>query len=78
VLQPALERQQPILNPTLANHALALLAQLFRYGTISYRGAFVGLTSLAGVQPAASTPNSGSGYEGRADILIMLQADSVT
>jgi PRTRC genetic system ThiF family protein len=46
----ALDRQEPFVNPTLANHALALLAQLFRYGTISYHGAFVSLSSLAGVQ----------------------------
>ena len=30
----ALDRQEPFVNPTLANHALALLARLFRYGTI--------------------------------------------
>jgi PRTRC genetic system ThiF family protein len=28
----ALKRQEPFVNPTLANHALALLARLFRYG----------------------------------------------
>jgi hypothetical protein len=31
----ALDRQEPFVNSTLANHALALLARLFRYGTIS-------------------------------------------
>jgi PRTRC genetic system ThiF family protein len=31
----ALERQEPFVNPTLANHALALHARLFRHGTIS-------------------------------------------
>ena len=46
----ALDRQEPFVNPTLANHALALLARLFRYGTISYHGAFVGLSSLPGAQ----------------------------
>jgi len=46
----ALERPGPFVNPTLANHALALLARMFRYGTISYRGAFVGLSWLAGMQ----------------------------
>jgi PRTRC genetic system ThiF family protein len=45
-----LDRQEPFVNPTLANHALALLARLFRYGTICYHGAFVGLSSLAAVQ----------------------------
>jgi PRTRC genetic system ThiF family protein len=46
----ALDRQEPFVNPTLANHALALLARLFRYGTVSYHGGFVSLSSLAGVQ----------------------------
>jgi PRTRC genetic system ThiF family protein len=47
----ALERQEPFVNPTLANHALALLARLFRYGTISYHGAFIGLGSIGSAQP---------------------------
>ena len=46
----ALDRQGPFVNPTLANHALALLARLFRYGTVSYHRAFLDLSSLAGVQ----------------------------
>ena len=46
----ALERQEPFVNPTLANHALALLARLFRYGTISHHGAFLGLSSPLTVQ----------------------------
>jgi PRTRC genetic system ThiF family protein len=41
----ALERQEPFVNQTLAQHALALLGRLFRYGTISYHGGFVSLTS---------------------------------
>jgi len=45
----ALERQEPFVNPTLANHALALLARLFRYGTVSYHGAFVSLSGIGGV-----------------------------
>lgn len=52
----ALERQEPFVNPTLANHALALLTRLFRYGTISYHGASVGLSSLAGVQALRIDP----------------------
>jgi PRTRC genetic system ThiF family protein len=52
----ALERQEPFVNPTLANHALALLARLFRYGTISYHGGFVGLSSLVGVQALRIDP----------------------
>src|SRR5262249_24286319 len=53
----ALERQEPFVNPTLANHAVALLARLFRYGTISYHGAFVSLSSLGRVQPLCVGPN---------------------
>jgi len=52
----ALDRQEPFVNPTLANHALALLARLFRYGTISYHGAFVSLRSLGGVQTLRVDP----------------------
>ena len=39
----ALEAQEPFINATLAQHALALLARLFRYGEISYHGGFVNL-----------------------------------
>jgi PRTRC genetic system ThiF family protein len=52
----ALERQEPFVNPTLANHALALLARLFRYGTISYHGAFISLSSLSSVQALKVNP----------------------
>lgn len=52
----ALDRQEPFVNPTLANHALALLARLFRYGTVSYHGGFVGLTSLASAQALRVDP----------------------
>lgn len=41
----ALEKQEPFVNQTLAQHALALLGRLFRYGAISYHGGFVSLTS---------------------------------
>jgi PRTRC genetic system ThiF family protein len=37
----ALERQQCFVNAVLAQHALALLARLFRYGQISHHGGFV-------------------------------------
>jgi PRTRC genetic system ThiF family protein len=36
----ALDRQEPFVNQTLAASALAMLAQLFRYGKISHHGAF--------------------------------------
>lgn len=36
----ALERQEPYINPTLATSALAMLARLFRYGTLKHHGAF--------------------------------------
>jgi sulfur-carrier protein adenylyltransferase/sulfurtransferase len=50
------DRQEPFVNPTLANHALALLARLFRYGTISCHGAFVSLSSLSSVQALRVDP----------------------
>ncbi len=37
----ALELQEPFVNQTIASHALALLAQLFRRGELVSRGAFV-------------------------------------
>ena len=36
----ALDRQEPFINQTLAASALAMLAQLFRYGGITHHGAF--------------------------------------
>ncbi len=48
----ALERQEPFVNSTLAQHALALLARLFRYGTVSYHGGFFNLeTGVSGRLP---------------------------
>jgi PRTRC genetic system ThiF family protein len=41
----ALERQEPFVNPTVAQHALALLARLFRFGEITYHGGFINLAS---------------------------------
>lgn len=41
----ALERQEPFINQTLAYHALALLARLFRHGAIAYHGGFINLAS---------------------------------
>lgn len=52
----ALDRQEPFVNPTLANHALGMLARLFRYGTINYHGAFVNLSSLSSVQALRVDP----------------------
>ena len=43
----ALERQSAFINATLAQHALALLARLFRYGEISYHGGFINLATGA-------------------------------
>lgn len=37
----ALDNQEPYVNTCLAQHALALLARLFRYGQISHHGGFV-------------------------------------
>jgi PRTRC genetic system ThiF family protein len=39
----ALQRQEPFINQTLAYHALALLARLFRYGRLSHHGGFINL-----------------------------------
>ena len=36
----ALVRQEPFINQVLATSALAMLAQLFRYGKITHHGAF--------------------------------------
>lgn len=36
----ALDRQEPFINQTLAAGALAMLAQLFRYGKLAHHGAF--------------------------------------
>ena len=36
----ALNRQEPFINQTLASSALAMLAQLFRYGKLTHYGAF--------------------------------------
>jgi PRTRC genetic system ThiF family protein len=51
----ALERQEPFINSTLAQHALALLARLFRYGELSYHGGFInlatGVTSVLRIDP---------------------------
>jgi PRTRC genetic system ThiF family protein len=51
----ALERQEPFINSTIAQHALAVLARLFRYGEISYHGGFVnlatGATSVLRIDP---------------------------
>jgi sulfur-carrier protein adenylyltransferase/sulfurtransferase len=51
----ALERQGPFINSTIAQHALALLARLFRCGEISYHGGFInlasGLTSVIRIDP---------------------------
>lgn len=43
----AIERQEPFVNQMLAQHALGLLARLFRYGMTSYHGGFINLASGA-------------------------------
>ena len=60
----ALERQEPFVNSTLANHALALLARLFRHSSITHHGAFV---NVAGgrVQPIAVNPKIWRGMRRR-------------
>ncbi len=44
----ALSKQEPFVNQVLAQHALALLARLFRYGNVSYHGGFVNLREGGG------------------------------
>jgi PRTRC genetic system ThiF family protein len=61
----ALDRQEPFVNPTLANHALALLARLFRYGTISCHGGFVTLSSLSCVQALRVDPKHWQRFRNR-------------
>ena len=51
----AIERQEPFLNQTLAQHALALLARLFRYGMTSYYGGFINLAT-GGCAPLSVEP----------------------
>lgn len=41
----ALERQEPFVNQVLANHSLAMLARLFRYGRLPYHGGFVNVAT---------------------------------
>src|SRR5947209_74069 len=41
----ALERQEPFINQTLAFHALAMLARLFRHRQITHHGGFINLAS---------------------------------
>jgi hypothetical protein len=52
----ALDRQEPFINQTLAASALAMLAQLFRYGKLSHHGAFfnakTGQMSTLPIDPA--------------------------
>lgn len=45
----ALERQEAFVNPVLAQHALALLARLIRYGHISSHGGFVDVATSRSV-----------------------------
>jgi len=59
----ALDRQEPFVNATLANHALALLARLFRHGSITHHGAFV---NVAGSRaPIAVNPSMWRGLRRR-------------
>jgi hypothetical protein len=53
----ALERQEPFVNQTLAQHALALLTRLFRYGRIDHHGAFINVAQNR-VQPLAINPQT--------------------
>lgn len=52
----ALSRQECFVNGVLAQHALALLARLFRYGQISHHGGFVDVATSRSV-PLPVDPN---------------------
>jgi PRTRC genetic system ThiF family protein len=41
----ALEKQEPFINQTLAYHALAMLARLFRHGELIHHGGFINLAA---------------------------------
>lgn len=41
----ALEKQEPFVNQTLAYHSLAMLARLFKHGSITHYGGFLSLGS---------------------------------
>ena len=45
----ALDRQECFVNTVLAQHALALLARLFRYGEVSHHGGFVDIAASRSV-----------------------------
>ena len=49
----ALERQEPFVNSLLAQHALALVSRLFRFGSIAHQGAFID-ASANRTQPVAN------------------------
>ena len=51
----ALQRQEPFINQTVAYHALALLARLFRYGRLSHHGGFINL-STGRISPLPVSP----------------------
>lgn len=53
----ALDRQEPFVNQTLAQHALALLTRLFRFGRIDHHGAFVNVAQNR-VLPLAINPEA--------------------
>lgn len=53
----ALERQEPFVNQTLAQHTLGLLTTLFRYGRVDHHGAFVNVTQNRAL-PLAISPEA--------------------
>lgn len=53
----ALTRQAPFVNQVLANHALSMLARLFRHGTLDFHTMFVNLaTGVTGKHPVPLQP----------------------
>jgi sulfur-carrier protein adenylyltransferase/sulfurtransferase len=73
----ALNRQEPFVNPTLANHALALLARLFRYGTVSYQGAFLNLSGIGAVQALRVDPKDWARLRRKPKVLKRMHGEHV-
>ena len=68
----ALERQEPFVNPTLANHALSLLAKLFRRGSVAHHGAFINVAESR-AQQLAIEPSVWRALRRRGNRLLMAQ-----
>ena len=57
----SLSQQEAFVNSTLAQHALALLARLFRYGQISHHGGFIDVAASRSTPRYRSILQCGAG-----------------